>query len=711
MEAECEPEPIAEVVVTPVKSVVVSPEMFSPALASPTPQQQAPAGTPEKLLLQTPEKTAFETPSKMMGPVSTPQTVKAGDSFSLEDDDDVILAPSLSKHSVPDYVKPSVTSSSPVLPDDAWLTPPRTKKTPVPTPTSARMSPGSVFSPVDSDAASNGVIVAETSFEAFGAPSVLDASGGNPNFTPLKSPEKTDEKLSSAPSPVQAMEPLTPTKTPEKTEEKAFFEAERQLGEGEEREEDEEEEEHESGAGQMNTFAGWGEGLLSPIREETDEYAVSIDHSKEALKSPLAGNRTDTSLVLEDKLVSELETSETAAEPASEMVEQVSTEVIAESIPEDTAQEVAPATPVSVAPGTPVQSIAASAASAMPPLATADFAPAVEQSESISDVPSTPKAASPAPSVPTAMMTPLASAEKTISVPDIPPVTPFAFSPDSSTAASAPKTPSRDVTTPLGAAAVSPMAMSTPKAMPESTVGLQAELDRIKQKIRVWDVTSPAKTASPSKYTAEDANAVKAAAETSALAESTKLREEFAALKTAYEKEQAVSRQFKEVVDEYESTLRVLVEGHTNELERERAVVSKLQQDNAELMSLVDDNQRKADALEADQARARVDLEAVLASKRAAEAEKTTTEEKLNLVSSKYQALKQQAEQKLTLANERIAQQTSVNTEQIALMKGKLAAKVSQLDLLSTELAGKKKENLELVSICDTLVSQLEATK
>merc|ERR1712000_208612 len=107
----------------------------------------------------------------------------------------------------------------------------------------------------------------------------------------------------------------------------------------------------------------------------------------------------------------------------------------------------------------------------------------------------------------------------------------------------------------------------TPKALPESTVGLQAELNRIKQKIRVWDVTSPAKTASPSKYMDADAKAAKAAAETSAVAEATKLREEFAALKAAYEREQAVSKQFKDVVDEYETTLRVLVEGHANELE------------------------------------------------------------------------------------------------------------------------------------------------
>ena len=44
-------------------------------------------------------------------------------------------------------------------------------------------------------------------------------------------------------------------------------------------------------------------------------------------------------------------------------------------------------------------------------------------------------------------------------------------------------------------------------------------------------------------------------------------------------------------------------------------------------------------------------------------------------------------------------------------MKSKLATKVAKLDEISAELAAKKKENLELVSICDTLVSQLEATK
>ena len=44
-------------------------------------------------------------------------------------------------------------------------------------------------------------------------------------------------------------------------------------------------------------------------------------------------------------------------------------------------------------------------------------------------------------------------------------------------------------------------------------------------------------------------------------------------------------------------------------------------------------------------------------------------------------------------------------------MKKKLAAAVAQVDELTGELGKKKKENVELVSICDTLCAQLEDAK
>jgi hypothetical protein len=77
----------------------------------------------------------------------------------------------------------------------------------------------------------------------------------------------------------------------------------------------------------------------------------------------------------------------------------------------------------------------------------------------------------------------------------------------------------------------------------------------------------------------------------------------------------------------------------------------------------------------------------------------------------RYQALKQQAEQKLALANERIQQQQAVNSDQISLIKGKLSQAVAKNEELTAELVSKKKENQELVTICDQLVSQLEGKK
>jgi len=77
----------------------------------------------------------------------------------------------------------------------------------------------------------------------------------------------------------------------------------------------------------------------------------------------------------------------------------------------------------------------------------------------------------------------------------------------------------------------------------------------------------------------------------------------------------------------------------------------------------------------------------------------------------RYQSFKAEAEKKLALANDRIQKQVAMNSDQISLIKGKLSQAVAKNEELTAELALKKKENQELVTICDQLVNQLESKK
>jgi hypothetical protein len=165
-------------------------------------------------------------------------------------------------------------------------------------------------------------------------------------------------------------------------------------------------------------------------------------------------------------------------------------------------------------------------------------------------------------------------------------------------------------TTPVASAAA---AAASGPFTPQSA--LQTELQRIKQRIRVWDVTSPLKTttaAGPAragetrlttpdklpKYTEAEMTAARAAAELAAKAENERLRTSFLELQRQYEKEKSVSTQLKEIVEEFESTVRVMVEGHAKQLEAERAAAGQLMAQNAELLEMVEDRQRKCDALQ-----------------------------------------------------------------------------------------------------------------
>jgi hypothetical protein len=663
---------------------------------------------------------------------TTPQTVKAADAtFSMDDSaDDVMISADLLSGTkrldqIPEYIQPAVTSKSPVLPDNAWLTPPSQRKmteekkaqslkksidfsdaktsplpssinfddavettTPLPSTmdfessatnitakteevkdtateeivpvaaaadvvVAAAASPApaaaaavdasplpaggmldSVFSPPQDSIFSPENDGAEK-FADFASSSVLNASGGNPDFTPQKDDveEKSVSVSPSAPEVVKTFDFEGTKEEPASGVPEANANNITMMPEPVQAPEEEEVPVEEIQA--SSTFAGWGEGLLSPIREETGEYADSTRENN------------------------------------TQEIQKTQTPVAA---------------PAVAAAATPAQS--------------PQIAPTMELN---SFVPVTPLAFSP-------LEKPASSAapETTPVAAAVPAVAPTA------TPVAEPAAPA----TPVAAAAVSEKKAPSSPA-PEGSPGMQAELDRIKQKIRVWDVTSPAKNNEVNvqtpeklpKYTESDLMEAKLAAQKTAQEETDKMRAEFLELKEKYEKEKSVSAQFKEIVDEYESTLRVLVEGHGAEMQKEKKVSQQLQNQNVELLAFVEQNQKLVDELNADKENANVELNKVAAAQKQAEESVATLNQELETVTNKYQGLKQQAAQKLNLANERIQQQQTVNAEQISHMKTKLSQAVSKIEKLSDELATKKKENLELVSICDTLVKQLEGTK
>lgn len=678
----------SEVVVAPVAAAVVVAEQTEPVKEVLSAPFESPVVAPVQQLVESPVRPQEKTPVLEVDPktpvrdanysITTPKTVKESDDLADDDDDDdindVTVAPDLLPKSspatlrnvIPDFVRPAVTSSSPVLPDSSWLTPPseRRNKTPNSAATTSPLRPASparfdpsgavnIFSPeratvISSPVATSPVMATVSDVAPSITPaksSILDISIGSApvafspsqatlSFSPsaptlpvdLFSPEKF---APSSPVVVEEMKVHTPAQEAAPAEDPVLISPAKDAP-------------HE-----VVEFAGWGDGLLSPIREETDEYAAS---------SNLA--------------------------PASSVA----------------------AAPVAAAPVAAPSVIAS-------PVQTAPVADVVVPVTPVAAAKTTNVVVVESPVVKVDPITPLATPGSVIAAPKFAPLTPIATPSVSSTSAS--------VDTGVAAVSVfSPLSASIPAPVPAAVGGAQSELESIKQKIRLWDVTSPSKPAAVSrlaetpekvpKFTQQDLLKAKSDAEKAAQEENAKLRAEFLELQKVYEQEKKVSAQFKEVVDEFESTLRAMVESHNKVLLDEKARASELMQQNAELLSFVEETQKKADLASQEKAAAMAELEAAKKARMEAEEDLAASKASLDAALNKYQALKQQADKKLALANERIQQQVQATTEQVATMKSRLAAAVTKVEDLNAELAAKKQENAELVNICSQLVSQVE---
>ncbi len=169
-------------------------------------------------------------------------------------------------------------------------------------------------------------------------------------------------------------------------------------------------------------------------------------------------------------------------------------------------------------------------------------------------------------------------------------------------------------------------------ALPVPAVSAEiSELDRIKQKIRVWDVASPSKQQAsvaarektPEKmaqrYTESDLAEARQRAEQAAVEANAKLRSEYLELQKKYEAEKAISQQMKEIVDEFEASIRILVDGHKAAMQNEKAAFVKLQSEHMRMLEIAEENQKKVEALNREKELASRELTNISAAVKAAE--------------------------------------------------------------------------------------------
>ena len=87
----------------------------------------------------------------------------------------------------------------------------------------------------------------------------------------------------------------------------------------------------------------------------------------------------------------------------------------------------------------------------------------------------------------------------------------------------------------------------------------------------------------------------------------------------------------------------------------------------------------------------------------------TETKQQLAVSQAKFKALRQQAQQKLTHASEQIDLIKSVSEREIAVLKAKLLKTEANLMSMEHSLRQKDVENNKISSLCDELISRLEA--
>jgi hypothetical protein len=580
------------------------------------------------------------------------------------DDDDVSLAPDLlalsaqssssTASKIPEFVRPAVTVTNPVLPDSSWLTPPTSHKI-----TSSSPVVGSAISPKvlrmqsaekprspvsHSPALFADVLPQMTPQQQSAAPvsspsaSLFNVSGGNPAFTPMQpflaeSAAQKPSPASAAFTPVQSghgseFSPVqpgpvfgspsqpqrkasaeTPTKpqdwtafadnlevaaspqdssasaassvvvAPEESAVDASFEEERAEGPA--------------------SFGGYG--LLSPIREETDEYALT-SREQEIPSTPARVSA-----------VAVVPTVESSPLPEAVSAPQVSA---------------------------PVSSIASPGAGGAAESIKSLFAPAGNASFALVS-PAPPSQQNAEPVVESVVfVTPVKSSPvRPVVASAVVSATPAAVSvvsPLSSPAevAVTATTAMVSVVSPLSSPAEvvkasTPAASSLPAPIVQTAVSTElSELDRIKQKIRVWDVASPSKSTAARaptpekvvpKYTESDLAEARQRADEAAAEANAKLRSEYTELQKKYEAEKALNQQMKDIVDEFEASIRVLVDGHKAAMQTERAALAKLQSEHLKLLEIAEDHAKKLEALNQEKEQSAKELAAAKAASIAAE--------------------------------------------------------------------------------------------
>jgi predicted DNA binding CopG/RHH family protein len=186
------------------------------------------------------------------------------------------------------------------------------------------------------------------------------------------------------------------------------------------------------------------------------------------------------------------------------------------------------------------------------------------------------------------------------------------------------------------------------------------------------------------------------------------LRREIAELRAALEEQQRARQGLEAVLQAYDQTFEELVTKQECELEQERRAHAKAQE---ELKKSKEDVVALAESFT--QLRKRYeDMKGVNENLKKNE---TTLLQRLrdaenerNEFEAKFEALKAHAEQKLSLASEELENVKASCSKQITVLQTRTQLLESRANTLQDELRTKEKENLELVQICEQLMTSIE---
>ncbi|XP_053122019.1 transforming acidic coiled-coil-containing protein 3 isoform X2 [Hemicordylus capensis] len=168
------------------------------------------------------------------------------------------------------------------------------------------------------------------------------------------------------------------------------------------------------------------------------------------------------------------------------------------------------------------------------------------------------------------------------------------------------------------------------------------------------------------------------------------------------------SQEMRKIVAEFESTITQMMKDSEDQKELSKKELQKVMDEKQQVMSDLSSMEKSFSELFK---RFEKQKEAIEGFQRNEEALKKCVEdyfERIKKEEQRYQALKAHAEEKLSQANEEIAQVRSKAKAEVAALQASLRKEQMRIQSLERSIEQKEKENYELTKICDDLISKME---